>query len=213
MWRLAVRLLVVAVATGVPPASLFGQEKYSTKPIECFEVEQGKSAKKITDVLSTTESHLWAYGTLELQRDALDDLAKSCTARFSLFVSEDGKKYRLVKTYSEKTEFIVGVQLVGFSDNRSKLAADFWWAAGDHTGHRAVVYELGSKQIFFRELGIQIIRQLPSCDYSQVFVGVTNSGEAIFHVPKSAYVDEGCPDQGHWLLDLRTGKVRRRQPK
>jgi hypothetical protein len=42
----------------------------------------------------------------------------------------------------------------------------------------------------------RILKQLPSCDYFEEFNGVTNAGEAIIRVPKSAYVEKGCPSQG-----------------
>jgi hypothetical protein len=99
--------------------------------------------------------------------------------------------------------------MIGFSPDQSKVAADFWWAGGDYTGHRPVIYDVNTKRVQFGELGEQITGQLPSCDYFQNFTGVTNSGEAVIYVPKSIYVDEGCPDQGDWLFNVANGKVRR----
>ena len=57
----------------------------------------------------------------------------------------------------------------------------------------------------------RITRDLPSCDYYELIEGVTNDGDAIIHVPQSIYVDEGCPDQGRWLLNMKTNRITRQK--
>jgi hypothetical protein len=175
--------------------------------VECSEVNLGDSELITTPVLSNKDRTFHAYASVTLRRDKSDEEAKACTATFKLFVREGDGSFRVAKSFSEKQEFIVSVQVVGFSSDRSKLAADFLWAAGDYTGHRPVVYDLKTRSVLFRKLGSAILGQMPSCDYFEEFVGVTNSGMAIIHVPKSIYVDEGCPDQRYWHFDLRTGKA------
>jgi hypothetical protein len=39
--------------------------------------------------------------------------------------------------------------------------------------------------------------------------GVTNDGDVVLYVPKSIYVDKGCPDQGEWLLNMKTDTIAR----
>jgi hypothetical protein len=54
----------------------------------------------------------------------------------------------------------------------------------------------------------RIQKQLHGCDQNEDFVGVTNSGEAIFAVPLSIYDDAPTwGDKGLWQFNLETGQV------
>lgn len=196
---LATALTVTCLAQSGPP----------TKDVECSELSPGQNSLEKTDITSNSTSTVRAYATAEVKRGISDKKADSCSIAYKLLVAHGREPFTVVKTLSEHGEWTVGVQIIGFSPDQSKLAADFWWAGGDYTGHRPVIYDVNTKRVQFRELGEQITGQLPSCDYFQTFTAVTNAGEAVIHVPKSTYVDEGCPDQGDWLFDVASGKVRR----
>jgi len=72
-----------------------------------------------------------------------------------------------------------------------------------------VIVEVKSNSVMFLPLDDRILKQLPSCDYFEEFIGVTNAGEAIIRAPKSAYVENGCHSQGKWLFNLHSGIVKR----
>jgi hypothetical protein len=72
-----------------------------------------------------------------------------------------------------------------------------------------VVYDFvtGSWQI--RDVGTRVTRNLPACKYFTMIQGVTDEGDVVLYVPKSIYVDAGCPDQGEWLLNMKTDEITR----
>lgn len=177
--------------------------------MECSDVKLGQAVTQKTAPIEVVSGKVRAYATVQLRRSPDDTNADSCTVIYKLFVAERDGKFAPVKDYSEKADGSVGAEMIGTSKNENMLAADFWWALGDYTGHRAVIYDVESKSVHFRTLNDEILKQLPSCDYFEEFVGVTNAGEAIIRVPKSAYVQEGCGAQGNWLFDVRSGRVQR----
>jgi hypothetical protein len=128
-----------------------------------------------------------------------------------LLIENPGQQFTIVHRTEEVIDYggPAWMGLVGLSRNGKRFAVDVGWSAGDYDHHRPTVLTIADHLIVSRSLDDQIFDQLPSCDYSQLFTGITNAGEAIIHVPKSIYVDEGCPDQGEWLFNLQTGKVRR----
>lgn len=109
----------------------------------------------------------------------------------------------------EPDEDTLGNEVPVLSPDGTKLMVSFWGAAGDYTGYRVAVYDFATKGGSFRTIADRVTRGLPSCDYFTFIEGVTNNGEVVIHVPKSIYVDEGCPDQGKWLLDMKTDKLTR----
>lgn len=181
----------------------------SSETLECSKAASGKPLSGKTERLTNSKKSNDAYATVELARDATDAAGRTCIATYTLYMSQYSQNYRVVKTFSVELRDMAGVDLIGFSDDDSKLAADFWWAAGDYKGHRPVVYDLKSKTARLTELSDQITSQLPACAYSEEFVGISDKGEAVIHVPKSVHVDTGCPDQGNWLFDPKTGAVLR----
>jgi hypothetical protein len=102
-----------------------------------------------------------------------------------------------------------GVAFDGTSPDGSKLLLDFFTAAGDSTGHRAVVYDFLTGSWQMRAVGDRISRDFPACDYLTIIQGVTDAGEVVLYVPKSVHQDAACPDQGEWLLDMKNDTVTR----
>jgi hypothetical protein len=185
-------------------------KRLSTPVLECSKVgAQPLSAR--TERVTNAKKSNDAYAVVELARDPADPSGASCVATYTLYLSQYSSNFKPVKTFSTPTRDGVGVDLLGFSDNGSKVAADFWWQTGDYKGHRSVVYDLKSKVPRMDELSDQITSQLPACAYQEELTGVTDKGEVVIHVPSSVHVDRGCPDQGNWLLDSTTGEVRREQ--
>jgi len=194
------------------PAAAFGfQRHWSTKVIACSQVPLGETAQYKTPVVSGGKYRIRVYASIQQSRDAKDAEGESCKADFTLFISREHGSFKAVKQYSEVNSYFVGAEIIGFSPNGTKVGADFFWEEGDVHGPRPVIYDIVSGNVRFGSVGTEIIDQLPSCDYFEQFVGITDAGEAIIHIPKSVYVDEGCPDQGDWLFNLVTGKAIRRR--
>ena len=181
----------------------------SSQTLDCSKVGAQPLSSKTERVTNAKKSND-AYATIELVRDPADASGASCVATYTLYMSQYSSNFKAVKTFSVQLRDSAGVDLIGFSDNGSKLAADFWWSAADYKGHRPVVYDLKSKVGRLDELSDQITGQLPACAYSEELTGVTDAGEVAIHIPPSGHVANGCPDQGDWLLDSRTGVARRK---
>jgi hypothetical protein len=198
--------------SGVLCSTALGQRNpHSTAPLECSDVKAGQTVTRKTSPMTFRSAAVRAYATVQLSRANDDKEADSCTVVYKLFVAEGSKPFVSVKEYSERSDDIVGVKMVGASKSEMVIAADFWWAAGDYTGHRPVIYDVNSKSVVLRALKDEIRRQLPSCDYFEEFIGVTDTGEAVIRIPKSTYVEKDCPGQGNWLFDVRSGNARRMQ--
>jgi hypothetical protein len=172
-------------------------------------VKAGHTVTQKTALMSDSSGAVQAYATVQLHRPSDDTNADSCKVVYKLFVAQSDGKFAAVKNYSEKAEGTVGASMIALSKNEKMLAADFWWAEGDYTGHRPVIYDISANSARIRALDDQIRKQLPSCDYFEEFIGVTDEGGAIIRVPKSAYVQKDCPAQGKWLFDVQSGEVQR----
>jgi|ERR1041385_3330588 hypothetical protein len=199
-------IFVLGFATGV---IAYAQTDRSTPFVECSELKLGQSVQHKTKISSSESVRTRVYATVRISRSRNDTKGDACPVQYHLLVAKNNGAFVVVKTFATTTDSTIGAEIVGFSKDQSKLAADFWWAAGDYTGHRPVVYDIKTRRVQLAELGEQITSRLPSCDYSQAFEGVSDSGEAIIHVPKSTYVEEGCPDQGDWLFNLAKRTARR----
>lgn len=148
------------------------------------------------------------FATVALSRSAQDKKGVHCKVVYTVYLTRARKTFPLFR-YRDETESDVGIDVTGLSPNKRMFAANLWWAAGDFTAVRPVVIDLGTGVSAVKELGGRITSTLPSCDYFQEITGVTDAGEVIVHVPQSAYVDKGCPDQGAWLFNLKTNVVTR----
>ncbi len=180
----------------------------SSQTLECAKVT-GQPLSGKTDKITNPRKSNDAFATIELAHDPTGG-AGVCVATYTLYLSQYSSNFKTVKAFSVQLRDSAGVTLIGFSDNSSKLAADFWWSAGDYKGHRPVVYDLKTKVARLVELGDQITSQLPACSYSEELTGIADDGNITIHVPKSSVHDDAsCPDQGNWLLDSKNGAVRR----
>jgi hypothetical protein len=174
---------------------------------DCDGLKPGETDSRETKIF-TKENSFQAQGFVELIRPATGN----CKIRYRIAISRASGPFTVVYTASEAGENGLGpawVELIGLSPDGSKFGVDLGWSGGDYDRHRPTIYSLKTAKVVSRALGNQITNRLPSCDYFQIFVGITNKSEAIIHVPKSIYVDEGCPDQGDWVFNLVDGSVRR----
>ena len=207
--------LGVALAFGFFLSSLslvYAENKYSADTGEC----EGDTSLTVTSLKTPVRVNdsrsVKMVGKLEIRRNAGDATKVSCHVVYHLLVSEANKPFHEVKHVEWDTEEgeIAGINLIGFSPDESKLAADFWLAAGDWVGPRPVVYDLKAHTVSYLTLEDKIQKRINSCDQLEDFIGVTDQGEAIFAVPPSEYDDSpGCGDKGVWHFNLQTGLVYR----
>lgn len=82
------------------------------------------------------------------------------------------------------------------------------FAEGDGQEGRPVVYDLATGLAIQASLEDKIQNRIHGCDQNEDFIGVTDSGEAVFAIPPSDYSDTPeCGDKGLWHFNLKTGKV------
>src|ERR1051326_52381 len=198
------RLLIAAILIAT---SAFAQQPYATPTLEWVDTPAGTSTQKQTEARMAAGGQ--AFATIAVSRPSDDNDARHCHVEYALLFREAGQPYKTVATFQEDGQDAFGVDVVGFSPDKQKVAANFWYAAGDFSAIRPAIYDRRTKKSMVKELGEQITSQLPACDYTMEMTGITNAGEAVVHIPKGIQVEEGCPDQGEWLFDLRTTKVRR----
>jgi hypothetical protein len=157
-----------------------------------------------------------AFAEISFELESPDGSAREtrCVATYRLLLDDGTGKFRAVITFTEDHPEYSGVAIVGFSPDGSKVAADFWWMPGDYTAWpRPAVFDLTTQKSTVRKVDDGITKHLPGCDYSQDVVGVTNTGEAIIHIPRSHFPGGGCPDRGTWLFNLTSGAAHRLAPK
>jgi hypothetical protein len=135
--------------------------------------------------------------------------APKCHVKWTVTAKLAGRSKVLFSHVEDPEHSANGVELGGTSSDGSKLLLDFFSAAGDYTHHRPVVYDFTSGSWQMRDVGTRITDQLPRCHYLTMIQGVTNEGDVVLYVPKSIYVDKGCPDQGEWLLDMKSDALAR----
>jgi hypothetical protein len=206
-WKILVYVLLAA-------SPCFGEHKFSTDTGECGGDIRMQSTSSKTAIRTSQSGRLRMYGVVEFRHDEDDAKAKHCHVTYRLFVAKAGSKFAEVQKLVWDTEEgeIAGIDLIGFSSDGSKLAADFWLAEGDGQEHRPVVYDAATSEVLYRPLEDRIQQKIDSCDQVEHFVGVTNHGEAVFTVPPSIYDDsDNCGDKGVWQFNLVTGQVKRVQ--
>jgi len=84
------------------------------------------------------------YGSVQLSGAKGNAGKHGCSVVYKLFMSSNGKPFEMIKEFSDKDDFSFGVDIIGASNDGNMIAADFWWAAGDATGHRPVVVDVRS---------------------------------------------------------------------
>ncbi len=137
--------------------------------------------------------------------------APKCHVKWTVTGKLTGRSKVLLRHEDDPEHGTNGVALDGTSPDGSKLLLDFFTAAGDYTGHRPLVYDFVTGNWQMRDVGARLTRNLPGCDYLTMVQGVTDEGNVVLYVPKSIHVDAGCPDQGEWLLNMRTDEITRLQ--
>jgi hypothetical protein len=153
-----------------------------------------------------------AYGVIAYWRSEDDAKKHQCHVEYRLYISAHGGEFSLVNSRTWQTEHgeIAGIDLIGESPDGSKFAADTWIAEGDSEGHWPIVYDTVKKQGWNRSLADKIQVRIHGCDQNEDFVGVSNTGEAIFAIPPSEYDDSAkYGDKGLWHFNLQTGRVYR----
>jgi hypothetical protein len=186
------------------------QSKFSIGSGECDEVAAAHPVILQTAIRTTQSGSLKAYGKLTVTR--LPKKKESCQALYSLYVSTPGQPFSEVKHVEQEIEgaALAGIDVIGFSLDRTKVAADFWQSEGDWTGHAPAVFDTKLSTAAYRDLGQTIQDKIKGCDQLEDFMGVTNDGEAVFAVPPSIYDDSpGCGDKGLWHFNLQTGVASR----
>jgi len=171
-----------------------------------------KLASQKSGVWQSADKSLRAYITIdgEVVRSEEEDKPQ-CDITYTLWVAKGDEPFKPVKKLdsSEDDGYGFGGEIIGLSRNHRFLAVNFYEYAGDWTGHRPVILNVETGEVAVRDLGDRILKQLPHCDYFQEFRGATSTGDARIHIPKSSYVDEGCPDQGDWIFEMKSGAVYR----
>jgi hypothetical protein len=132
-----------------------------------------------------------------------------CHIKWTVTGKLAGRSKVLFRHEDDPALSINGVAFDGTSPDGSKLLLDFFTASDDHTGHRPVVYDFVTGTWQIRDVGTRVTRNLARCDYFTMIQNVTDEGDVVLYVPKSIHVDAGCPDQGEWLLNMKTDTISR----
>lgn len=132
-----------------------------------------------------------------------------CHVQWTVRATSKGRTRLLFHHADDPASSLNGASLNGTSPDGSKLLLDFYTSAGNRTDHHPVVYDFLADKWVIRDVGTRIIEKLPHCDYFTFVDSVTNDGDVVLSVPKSAYADKGCPDQGEWLLNMQTDTISR----
>lgn len=185
------------------------QNRYSVDTVECSaDVHSAPSTFK-TEIRSAKSGDLRMYGVLELRRNKEDASNKRCHVMYRLYVSEGNRPFQEVFRMPWDTDEgeIAGIELIGFSPNGGKAAANLLLAAGDGQTNRPVIFDLRSKSSKFVEMPPIEDKRPPkeSCDdapYARLY-GVTDAGSILVSVPPI----NRCADGGHWIFNPKTGSL------
>ncbi len=135
--------------------------------------------------------------------------APKCHVTWAVSGTSQGRSKPLFRYTDEPLGLVNGVAFEGTSPDGSKVLLDFFSTVGNRTDHRPAVYDFLTLGYQIRDVGDRVTRNLPDCKYFTMLSGVTDQGDVVLYVPKSIYVDAGCPDQGEWLMNMKTGTVTR----
>jgi hypothetical protein len=193
--------------------SLYSAEKHiDVDTGECGSYTPISAPATRSAIFSDAASGIKAYGAVLLQRSAGKGPEGRCHVFYKLFIAIGGQTFRQVKEIDSEIDDgqIAGIELIGLSPDKTKLAANFWTAEGDSQSYGPVVYDRSTNRANYLALEDRIQKRLHGCDQIEDFIGVTNAGEAVFAIPPSEYSDTSeCGDKGIWRFNLKTGKIDR----
>src|SRR5215472_12036084 len=170
--------------------------------LDCSELGAGASQSYSQSFLVKNKFTTQLVVEVEASNRGTDDAPK-CHLNWTVTSKLAGRSRMLFRHEDDPVNSTNGFAFDGTSPDGSKLLLDFFTAAGDYTGHRAVVYDFVTAKWQIRDVGDRVTRNFPECDYFTIIQGVTDAGDVMLYVPKSIYKPEGCPDQGEWLLDMK----------
>ena len=183
---------------------------YASKEIQFDCSELGPGASQTYLETFSVRSRFAAQINMRIEASNVGtDAKRKCHVKWTVTATSAGRSRVLVSYADDPQSDLNGATLYGFSPDGSKLLMDFFTAAGDYTSHRPLVYDFVTARWSLRDVGTRVLRDLPHCDYLTMVDGVTNDGNVILSVPKSFTIDRGCPDQGQWLLDMKTDTITR----
>jgi len=186
----------------------FAQSNFAVDSGECQGTAvAGKTVLK-TPVRSDTAGKLKTYGRLEFNNYEDGSGQTHCHVVYELFFSKGTRPFKKVHRLEWETEpgEIAGIDLIGFSPDGTKTAANYWLAQGDWVENRAVIYDVPSGKAIFRSLEDKLYRLLDRrCDgsYWENVESVTNEGKILISVPR----ESDCIDGGLWEFDPKTGTL------
>ena len=201
--------LIVLMCVLLTVSACRGQKKFSADAGECGDQIGPQITTSKTPTLTGHAGSIRMYGTLEFNRSEQDAKAKDCHVVYRLFVSTANNAFAEAYRLAWDTEDgeIAGIDLIGFSPNGLKAAANFWLAAGDGQENRPTIYDLRTHRALFRSLEQKLSDRIHrSCDgsYYESVDSVTDEGAVIISVPRV----QDCVDGGLWLFDPGTGSLK-----
>jgi hypothetical protein len=135
--------------------------------------------------------------------------APKCHATWTIRSSRSGIS-KILFTYRDNPPLNEnGVEFRGNSSDGTKLLLDFYTAGGEYTNHRPAVYDFSSSTWQMREVGTRVMDKFPKCVYLTMVQGTTDNGDVILYVPKDLDNEKTCPDQGEWLLEMKSNAITR----
>lgn len=207
--RLAILLSLPLILT----VSLYSAEKHiEVDAGECGSDMPIKATATRSAAFNDKVSGIRAYGVVLYRRSTGKGPEGRCHVVYKLFAADAGQTLQLVKQVDGDMDDgqIAGIDLIGLSPDKTKLAANFWIAEGDSQLHGPVIYDLSTKSANYLALEDRIQKRIHGCDQVEDFIGATNAGEAVFAIPPSQYSDTPeCGDKGIWRFNLKTGRVYR----
>jgi hypothetical protein len=201
MKRLALSFILVVLATG--PLCWPRQMEF-----DCGELGPGASQSYLQNFSVRNKFATLITVSIDASNVGTADAPK-CHVKWSVSGISAGRSRLLFRHEDDPQHNLNGVAFEGTSPDGSKLLLDFFSSAGDKTGHRPVVYDFLSGQWTIHDVGDTVTRNWPACKYFTMLSGVNDQGDVVLYVPKSIPVDARCPDQGEWLLNMKTGTVAR----
>lgn len=201
MKRIALALVFLAL-----PASAFSWSKQMD--FDCSELAPGASQSYLQSFPVRNKFAAQIVVAVKASNRGTAEKTK-CHVQWTVTARSAGGSSLLFRFTDEPEQNQNGVSFEGASPDGSKLLLDLFATVNDRTVHRAVVYDFLSAGWQVRALADKVTRNLPAaCNYLTMISGVNNQGNVVLYVPKSL-MDAGCPDQGEWLLDMKTDTVSR----